>query len=118
MEVIGSVARFDGSTSIEGVEGAFITITPVVGEARFAISDISGRASFVVASGSYTVAVVPPGNRWSVIRGCLDVLEDFAVAAGEEWTWQVPLVDDAAALAYGAVTRCNDVRVPVLTGAG
>lgn len=118
VEVIGSVARFDGATSIEGVEGAFVTITPVVGEARFAVTDISGRASFVVVPGSYTIAVVPPGNRWSVMRGCLDLLDGFAVAAGEAWSWQVPLIDDAAAVAYGAVTRCNDVRLPVLAGGG
>ncbi len=118
VEVVGSVAQFDGTTDIIPVEAAFVTITPVVGPARFALTDIAGRASFVVDPGIYTVAVVPPGNRWSVMRGCGDLLDDFAVAAGEAWQWQVPMVDDPAALAYGAVTRCNDVRLPVLVGAG
>ena len=116
--VIGTVARFDGYSSTEGVEGAFVTLTPAVGAARFAVSDVTGRVSFVLDPGMYSVAVVPPGNRWGVMRGCSDILEDFVVNAGESWTWEMPLVDQNAAVAYGSTTRCNELRVPVLAGAG
>jgi hypothetical protein len=115
--VTGSVAQEDGSTIVIPVEGAFVTLTPTVGAGRFALSDVSGRAAFEVDPGLYTVFVVPPGNRWSVMRGCRDLLERYPVSAGEVWTWQVPLVDDNAAVAYGSVTRCNDLSVPVLSRA-
>lgn len=116
--VTGSVAQADGSTIVVPVEGAFITLTPTVGAGRFALSDAGGRAAFEVDPGLYTVFVVPPGNRWSVMRGCSGLLDRYPVAAGEVWTWQVPLVDDNAATAYGSVTRCNDLSVPVLSAAG
>ena len=116
--ITGLVAQEDGSTIVIPVEGAFVTLTPAVGAGRFALSDGNGRAAFQVDPGLYTAFVVPPGNRWSVMRGCSALLERYPVAAGEVWTWQVPLVDDDAAAAYGSVTRCNDLSVPMLSEAG
>ena len=112
IEVIGSVAQFDGSTLVAPVEGAFITLNGAVGSAYFALTDSAGHATFPVQPGIYTVFVVPPGNRWSVMNGCRDLLEQFPVAAGEQWTWVVPIVDANAAVAYGSVTRCDEPEHP------
>jgi hypothetical protein len=112
IEVVGSVARFDGNLDVVPIEGAFVTVKGAVGAVHFEITDASGHASFPVQPGSYTVFVVPPGNRWSVVRGCRDLLEQFPVAAGEQWTWRVPMVDGNAAIAYGAVTRCDAPEHP------
>jgi hypothetical protein len=112
IEVIGSVAQFDGSTDVVPVEGAFVTLDGAVGSAYFALTDASGHVSFPVNPGTYTVFVVPPGNRWLVTRGCSDLLEEFPVGAGEQWTWRVPMVDANAAVAYGAVSRCDEAEHP------
>ena len=116
VDVHGTIAQSDGTTLIVPVEGAFITFT---GEdtARFALSDVFGHATFFVDPGSYTVFVEPPGNRWSLMEGCPDRLEEYPVATGEQWTWVVHLVDANAGVAYGVESRCDEV-VPPAPGRG
>ena len=112
IDVQGSVAQPDGTLSVVPVEGAFISFTGE-GTARFALTDVFGRATFFVEPGAYTVFIEPPGNRWSIVDGCSDRLEAFPVATAEEWTWVVRMVDTNSVTAYGATPpHCDEVIAP------